>query len=305
MLKKHLLPWFACSLLAAETYKVQYGDTLSKIAREHSTTVPALRSLNNLDSDIIVPGQTLELSNHYTSSPTQKTHSTPQSYSTQPRSTQQNTTSQTHVMASGETLFSVSKRYGVSVQELLQWNNIPDINDIAVGSRIQVSENGSQRTQAAPNQRQYTPTPQTASRPQGNAHYHTVRSGETIFSISKAYNINQYDLMSWNQISDPTTLSVGQKLALYGGQNSHTSSNFHYQENVYQQPYNNQSPHQPARETYNSYNTDETYNNTEAWVDETHHTQTKNSDGSVYVKFTPTDRKHVIGPRGKSKVRKP
>ena len=44
-----------------ETYTVKLGDTLSRIAREHGTTVPALKELNGLTLDPIKVGQKLRL----------------------------------------------------------------------------------------------------------------------------------------------------------------------------------------------------------------------------------------------------
>ncbi|NGX47789.1 MAG: hypothetical protein K1000chlam3_01172, partial [Chlamydiae bacterium] len=43
----------------ANTYKVQSGDSLWKIARDHNTTVKALRQVNDLHSDCLNIGQTL------------------------------------------------------------------------------------------------------------------------------------------------------------------------------------------------------------------------------------------------------
>ena len=44
-----------------KTYKVKSGDTLSKIAAAHGTTVKAIRSINNLTTDKIKVGQELKL----------------------------------------------------------------------------------------------------------------------------------------------------------------------------------------------------------------------------------------------------
>lgn len=53
----------ATSVVNAETYEVQEGDTLSKIAEEKNTTVEKLVELNKLtDPNFVVPGQQLEVS---------------------------------------------------------------------------------------------------------------------------------------------------------------------------------------------------------------------------------------------------
>lgn len=43
------------------TYAIQSGDTLWDIAQENNTTVQALKELNNLDSNLIIAGQTLQI----------------------------------------------------------------------------------------------------------------------------------------------------------------------------------------------------------------------------------------------------
>lgn len=42
-------------------YRVKAGDSLEKIAREHGTTIDAIRRENNLNKDVIYPGQKLHI----------------------------------------------------------------------------------------------------------------------------------------------------------------------------------------------------------------------------------------------------
>jgi LysM repeat protein len=49
------------SVRPGEVYTVKSGDTLSRIARQHHTTVKALKSANGLDTDIIAVGASLKL----------------------------------------------------------------------------------------------------------------------------------------------------------------------------------------------------------------------------------------------------
>ncbi|MBS0635013.1 MAG: LysM peptidoglycan-binding domain-containing protein [Verrucomicrobia bacterium] len=46
---------------AAGEYKVKSGDSLEKIAKEHGTTIEAIRRENNLSKDTIYPGQKLHI----------------------------------------------------------------------------------------------------------------------------------------------------------------------------------------------------------------------------------------------------
>src|SRR5690606_711627 len=44
----------------------------------------------------------------------------------------------THTVASGETLFAISKKYGVTVNQLKDWNNIGSQNIISIGQKLAI-----------------------------------------------------------------------------------------------------------------------------------------------------------------------
>lgn len=69
-----------------------------------------------------------------------------------PRTTAPDSTSRPgfHVVRSGETLYSISFRYGLSVQALATWNQLGDSTLIHVGQRLRLSPPGSQAGTAAP-----------------------------------------------------------------------------------------------------------------------------------------------------------
>lgn len=96
-----------------QVYVVKVGDTLSKIAAQHGVTTKSLQQMNGLSNGNIRPGQKLKVNK--TSSP-------------RPQTAQQTTKNKNkvilHRVKKGETLWSVSKRYGVKVSDLKKWNNL-------------------------------------------------------------------------------------------------------------------------------------------------------------------------------------
>ena len=82
-------------------YQVSPGDTLYKIANEFNTTPLAIQEYNNLSSDLLSIGQILQI-------PIQEVEGENTVYTVKP----------------GDTLYSIANRYGISVMELMNVNNL-------------------------------------------------------------------------------------------------------------------------------------------------------------------------------------
>lgn len=99
-----------------------------------------------------------------------------------------------HTVQAGETLFAISRKYGKSVDQLKQLNNLADYT-LSVGQKIIVNENFKEKQ------------PDT----ENTNFYHEVQKGETLYSIAKKYNMGVDDLKQLNSLADGG-LSIGQKL---------------------------------------------------------------------------------------------
>ena len=103
-------------------YRVRAGDTLSKIARHQGITVGALARMNNMDtSDSVVKGQRLVVK---TSSKTYRTAASPSGRRL------------TYTVRRGDTVFSISKQFQVSVTQLKSWNGLNTHHQIRAGQRL-------------------------------------------------------------------------------------------------------------------------------------------------------------------------
>ena len=104
-----------------------------------------------------------------------------------------------HHIQSGETIFALSRTYKVTVDKIITSN--PKIQDtpLSIGQEVLIP----------------VPKPTTSKT-------HTVVAGETLFSISKKYNISVEDLMKLNSI-EGTELNLGQKLIIQEGEESEGS----------------------------------------------------------------------------------
>ncbi len=87
-----------------------------------------------------------------------------------------------HILKEGETLYSISKKYKVPVQTLLDSNNIEDVSKIKVASRIFIPSK------------------------------YTVKDGDTIYGIARELNVSAMDLMSLNELNEFSKIRAGDVL---------------------------------------------------------------------------------------------
>ncbi|MBK9013858.1 MAG: LysM peptidoglycan-binding domain-containing protein [Saprospiraceae bacterium] len=120
-----------------------------------------------------------------------------------------------HVVQKGETLYGLSKRYGVQVAQIQGWNNLDNSNIISLCQRLWVKEpsgktttsTGSQTTEKGGS----TTTSSTGYWTQ-SAGEHQVRSGETVASLARMYGYTEERFRKMNGLSLTETLLPGQRL---------------------------------------------------------------------------------------------
>jgi LysM repeat protein len=99
-------------------------------------------------------------------------------------------TSEIHTVQQGETLFSISREYDIPVIDLRQWNDLENDN-LQPGMELRI-----------------TP-PETS-----NQVTHVVEEGETLFAISREYNVTIPEIQQWNNM-DNLNIALGQELVLF------------------------------------------------------------------------------------------
>lgn len=97
---------------------------------------------------------------------------------------------QEHTVQKGETLFSISQQYGVTVGELKEWNNLQS-NDLQLGQVLIVAPHTNEERIL-----------------------HEVQAGESLFAISRQYNVTIAEIQEWNELEN-TNLEAGTQLIIY------------------------------------------------------------------------------------------
>ncbi|MCS7064131.1 MAG: LysM peptidoglycan-binding domain-containing protein [Methylacidiphilales bacterium] len=141
----------------------------------------------------------------------------------------------THEIKPGETLGKIRSLYGVSLQELMAWNNIKDPNKIRAGQKLVIQRSGTVTVPApdtsspslhaatAPTSPAPTKTNAKVAQPKpkktvipSSVAVHRVAPGETLYSIARKYDTTVDKILAVNahQLTDPSRLRVGMRLAL-------------------------------------------------------------------------------------------
>ena len=182
-------------------YVVQAGDTLYSIARRSGMSLNSLLTLNGLSqSSIIYPGQSLTVSQ------SEGNFSTPVSTKTNSASSVVST-SGTYTVKAGDTLYSIARRSGVSLNSLLSLNGLSQSSVIRPGQTLNVS--------GASNATVATPV-STASQATSTSGTYTVKAGDTLYRIAHNHGISLRTLLSVNGLSETSTIRPGQQLVVSG-----------------------------------------------------------------------------------------
>ena len=103
-----------------------------------------------------------------------------------------------HIVKSGDTLSSISKLYSINKDLIIRLNNLKDENYIFVGQNLIISE----------------PANNHIKQSDLINNYHIVHSGENLTDISNKYNLKVIDLIEINNLNNPDSIKVGQKLRI-------------------------------------------------------------------------------------------
>lgn len=120
-----------------------------------------------------------------------------------------------HLIAEGETLSHVAKKYNVTIATLQEVNNLRG-SSIRAGKTLMVpkSQKGAKHYSLAENQRRIKKQNAYSNSGKTRINYR-VKKGDSLWSIAKKYKTRSASIAKWNGIAPKDTLSVGQKLVIW------------------------------------------------------------------------------------------
>jgi LysM repeat protein/outer membrane protein assembly factor BamB len=158
------------------TYTVQSGDTLWKIAQKFGVTTQAIVEANNLDpTKYLYVGQKLMIPGKVS----------------QP---EQPTSTITYTVQSGDTLWKIAQKHGVTTQAIIDANKLDPTKYLYVGQKLII--------------------PSTTKPVQSTTVTYTVQSGDTLWKVAQKYGVTIQAIVEANKLDPTKYLYVGQKLII-------------------------------------------------------------------------------------------
>lgn len=176
-------------------YTVKSGDTLYKIAQKYNTTVPKIMDLNYLKNTNLTIGQVLRIPEMFT----------PEDEMILPNYIN-------YVVQSGDTLYSIARKFNVNVDTILK-DNVLTSNILKVGQNLKIRLNDNNMIEECIGV-DYTPlvsNTQTIT--------YTVKKGDSLYSIARKFNTSVDTLVNINNLKS-NNLSIGQVLKIPSSSNN-------------------------------------------------------------------------------------
>ena len=139
-----------------------------------------------------------------------------------------------YVVKTGDTLYSISRKYEITVPELRAANNLSENDVLKAGVKLIIPSADISNAAALSEDKEASGKNNAQSGKQNSASHiktleYIVAKGDTLYGIARKNNIKLTELLALNNIDNSTTIKVGQKLlvpanALEKPQNSATSS---------------------------------------------------------------------------------
>ena len=216
----------------ASSYTVKSGDSLWAIANKHGLSVSQLKNMNGLTSDIIYPGQTLKVgqgNNTSTTAPNKIATTTPAPSQVSTTSSNTSTsTSKTYTVASGDSLWAIANKHGLSVSQLKNMNGLTS-DVIYPGQTLKVGQGNNTSTTAPSKIATTTPAPSQVSTTSSNtststSKTYTVASGDSLWAIANKHDLSVSQLKNMNGLTSDV-IYPGKQLLVSQTSNSSATVN--------------------------------------------------------------------------------
>jgi len=184
-------------LVRWQQYKVQKGDNMGQISRLFGLKVADIQAANNLRSTKLSVGQVLIIPMPAGASPPEKQKQVEKESAASLAKKQlfdaptekAGNSVRSYVVRRGDNLSSISRRFGISSQNLMTWNNLQN-NKVMIGQRLYLQD-PSKKNEG------FAITPVTPKEVQSTSSY-IIKQGDSLWDIARNNNVTVQQLLEWN-----------------------------------------------------------------------------------------------------------
>ncbi len=190
-------------------HKVKSGDTLSRIAKKYQVSVQAIKKSNQMKTSQIRAGRYLLI-------PSSGNISLPEIQPLVSSSSNRAGNSKlksiqpgggTYTVRKGDSFWLIAKKHKMSHKRLAAMNGLSSSDTLAVGQKLIIAQSNRPSAKLPLN----SPADDSAKQ----ITYYKVRKGDSLYVISRRFNVSVNELKQWNQLEQKKYIKPGQEIQVY------------------------------------------------------------------------------------------
>lgn len=198
-------------------HKVLKGQTLKTIAAKYGISVSKLKVWNGIKGDKAKVGSMLKVTKYNAESAIEPSKAPIKPVVDEKKATLDepvvkpvvSESPTLHIVVAGQSLFSIANLYGVTVDNLKQWNGLKDAQ-VKVGEHLKIRPTDQMINKKTVENKK---SEEQISKPNLNSvsKYHTVSKKESLVAIAKKYDITVNEIKEWNELKNDH-IQIGDQL---------------------------------------------------------------------------------------------
>ena len=183
------------------SHDVARKETLAAIAKQYGVSAAVISHVNGLKGNALTPGETLKIPQISGPLPDKVMLAALRVDRPETDRSGRKQRQIVYRVRAGETLSSIARRHGMPVSTLARLNNLDAQDTLVKGQRLVIKASA----------RRYRDEGAVS----GRRVLYTVRSGDTVYSISKQFQVSVAQLKSWNGLNQRHQIKAGRRLVMY------------------------------------------------------------------------------------------